>query len=83
MSGPATTPWKKLSAEDRARLKLTDDDHVLVCGSCQRACCWAGIFYCDDYLTATLMEIQVRDVLALKLEHPDYLVKLREEEGIR
>lgn len=28
---------------------------VEVCDSCLRACCWAGIFFCDEYMNAGIV----------------------------
>jgi hypothetical protein len=50
----------------------TDQTVVIVCDSCLRACCWQGIFYCDDYRIAGTTQKTVAELRALGLEHPDY-----------
>jgi epoxyqueuosine reductase QueG len=45
---------------------------ITVCDTCQRACCWQGIFFCDDFQSAGTKEITIARARKLKLEHPDY-----------
>ena len=45
---------------------------ITVCDACLRACCWHGIFFCDDYLTAGTTQKTARELRKLGLEHPDY-----------
>ncbi len=63
------------------RLRLRDGSKITVCSECMRACCWAGIFMCEDAHDASTVEITVAESRALGLEHPDYWLRLREAEG--
>lgn len=45
---------------------------VTVCDACEKASCWQGEFYCDDYKTAGTKELSVAELEVLDLEHPDY-----------
>jgi hypothetical protein len=49
-----------------------DDREVTVCAACFRACCWQGVFYCDDYKSASTTTRTVRQLRELALEHSDY-----------
>jgi hypothetical protein len=49
-------------------------DLVTVCANCLRASCWQGIFYCDEYRTADVVEKPVSELRALGLEHPSYFM---------
>lgn len=51
---------------------MTDDTEITVCASCLMACCWHGIFYCDDYLHANITKKTVRELKLLQREHPSY-----------
>lgn len=48
------------------------DKTITVCNKCLRACCWNGIFMCDDAQTAGTVEKTIAELKALDLEHPDY-----------
>ena len=45
---------------------------ITVCDKCLRACCWKGIFMCDDSRYAGTKEMPLSELKKLKLEHPDY-----------
>lgn len=45
---------------------------ITVCANCLRASCWQGIFYCDEYKTASTIEKTLEELESLKLEHPSY-----------
>ncbi|MDP2815482.1 MAG: hypothetical protein Q8O19_02250, partial [Rectinemataceae bacterium] len=45
---------------------------VIVCDNCLQASCWQGIFYCDKYETAGIIEKTVGELKKLGLEHPSY-----------
>ena len=45
---------------------------VTVCSHCHRASCWQGIFFCDEYRTASTVELPVSELRRKKLESPDY-----------
>jgi hypothetical protein len=53
--------------------EVRDADRIVtVCSACKRACCWQGIFYCDEYKTAGTIDMRVGDLAGLDLEHPSY-----------
>ncbi len=70
-----------LSESDRSRLRLREGSKITVCSECKRACCWCGIFMCEDARGASTVEITIAQARALGREHPDYWLTLREEEG--
>lgn len=43
--------------------------------SCRRASCWQGEFYCDAAKTSGTVEITFGEAIALKLEHPNWLLR--------
>lgn len=45
---------------------------ITVCDACLRACCWHGVFFCEDYQTAGTTKKTARELRALDLEHPSY-----------
>lgn len=45
---------------------------VTVCNKCLRASCWLGKFYCEEYLTAGVVEKTKDELAKLDLEHPHY-----------
>jgi hypothetical protein len=45
---------------------------ITVCDACLRACCWKGIFMCDDARDAGTVERTVEQCVALGEEHSDY-----------
>lgn len=66
--------FEVVRVEDHAPEKKTGDDReIFICASCRRACCWLGIFYCDDYKTADLIKTTVGAHRATNPnEHEDY-----------
>lgn len=61
---------------------------ITVCDACLRACCWKGIFMCDDARDAGTVERTVEQCVALGEEHSDYwdgtyerLCEQQEKEG--
>ena len=54
-----------MSDQEDARL-------VTVCDACLRACCWRGIFMCDDSYGAGTTRKTVAELRALDEEHSDY-----------
>ncbi len=54
---------------------MDKDRLITVCDACLTACCWHGIFYCDKYKTAGLVEKTVGELRILKREHPSYWSK--------
>lgn len=53
---------------------------ITVCDACLRACCWNGLFHCDDYQTAGTVEKTIAELDALGAEHRDYYM---DEEALR
>ena len=50
------------------------EETITVCSKCLRACCWHGIFYCDEAWepdTGTVEKTR-EELEKLGLEHPDY-----------
>jgi len=56
---------------------LDNDMKITVCDKCLMACCWQGVFYCDDYRTAGTTEKTISELKTLKLESSDYWCKAR------
>lgn len=54
---------------------------ITVCSACLRACCWNGIFLCDESSGAGTVEKTVEELAALDLEHPDYWAHEKGGEG--
>ncbi len=48
---------------------------ITVCGSCLRASCWQGEFYCDNFKTANIVDLPVKRLRRLALESPDYWLR--------
>lgn len=55
--------------------QLHDDMQIRVCSNCRQASCWLGIFYCQEYKRAGIVNISVGKLRELKLESPDYWAK--------
>ena len=51
---------------------MSEGDLITVCSECGQASCWQGIFLCDRAVNASTREMTVRELRALKLEHPSY-----------
>lgn len=45
---------------------------ITVCDQCLRACCWKGIFMCDESREAGTVEKTAEELVALGREHSDY-----------
>lgn len=47
---------------------------ITVCSSCLQAACWQGEFYCDNYISAGIIDRYVSDLCnnGNPREHPDY-----------
>jgi hypothetical protein len=52
--------------------ELPDNLLITVCDNCLQATCWQGKFYCDKYQTAGTIDLPVRRLRELRLEHPSY-----------
>ena len=69
-----TTPSEladRVERADGARARRRDY-LVTVCDACQRACCWHGLFYCEDYQTAGTKDVPASQLRKLKAEHSSY-----------
>lgn len=54
----------------------TDDNRlVTVCEACLTATCWHNIFPCEDFITAGLKKLPIRELRALNREHERYWSK--------
>lgn len=51
---------------------LPDERLVTVCDKCLMACCWRGVFMCDEARTAGTVDKPVRELRALGREHESY-----------
>jgi len=58
------------------------NEEIEVCDKCLRACCWHGLFMCDDSAIAGTIKKKRRDLVALGLEHSDYMVVDGESEHL-
>ena len=47
-------------------------DMITVCDRCLRACCWKGIFMCDDSPNAGTRELSAGTLAIIDREHSDY-----------
>lgn len=65
----AASEW---SAEDHEWVETHKKEHVTVCASCKRACCWQGILFCEQARSAGTKEMTVHELVALALEHPSW-----------
>lgn len=45
---------------------------ITVCDKCLRACCWKGVFMCDDSRNAGTTERTAKQLKRLGREHSDY-----------
>lgn len=48
------------------------DAPITVCDKCLRACCWKGVFLCDDSYSAGTIDLPVSALRELDREHSDY-----------
>ena len=51
---------------------LPDDLNVFVCSACLQVSCWQGVFYCDNYRSASVVKKPVRLLRSLRREHESY-----------
>lgn len=58
-------------------MEMEIDRVITVCSACLRACCWQGIFYCNDYQTAGTVERTVEELRTLNRESWDYWVPVQ------
>ena len=66
-----SSPGPERGSEEEGRPKRVPV-LITVCDRCMRACCWQGVFFCDNYMGAGTVEITRAKAKALGLEHPDY-----------
>ena len=71
----------KLTEEILDRL-LKDHYKVTVCDNCKRSACLQGSFYCDEYQSAGITQMSVKDLRELDLEHPEFWLIDLIEQGI-
>jgi hypothetical protein len=48
---------------------------ITVCDKCLQASCWQGIFMCDDSRYAGTVQMTIKELKELKLEHHSYWEK--------
>ena len=51
---------------------VKNSKRVMVCDRCLRACCYYGVFYCDDARTAGTKIMTAGQLRPLKREHESY-----------
>jgi len=51
---------------------MSEKETITVCDKCLRACCWQGIFMCDDAHDAGTTERTIEQLKKMRLESPDY-----------
>lgn len=66
----------------KTRRYIKNDDIITICDSCLRACCWQGIFFCDNYRNSGIVDKTVKELKKLNLEHLDYWKNDLIEKGI-
>ena len=66
---------KKLAYILHPELIGKEDTLITVCASCLNACCWQGLFYCDEAKTADTVQLPLSLLTAMNLEHKDYWKK--------
>ena len=71
MPNPRATP-ETLAGRGREKRAARRDYLVTVCDACGRACCWHGLFYCEDYQTAGTKDVPASQLRKLKAEHSSY-----------
>lgn len=57
---------------------MAEERLVTVCDSCLRACCWQGVYMCDEAQSAGTVEKPITELFSLALEHPDYWAEAKE-----
>lgn len=63
---------------DKPHVKRIRSIKVTVCDKCFRACCWQGIFLCDEAYSAGTVNMTIGELLQIKdcdgetPEHPSY-----------
>lgn len=58
--------------------ELKPDDKVTVCDKCYMASCWQGHFMCEESRDAEIVDVPVRELRLLKLEHEQYWTASRD-----
>ena len=48
------------------------DELITVCDKCRRACCWNGMFMCDEAKSAGIVDVPRSQLEKESREHPDY-----------
>ena len=52
--------------------QLNDDWEVTVCSACGTTACWQGVFYCQEYRTANVRQVPIRQLRRTMLESENY-----------
>jgi epoxyqueuosine reductase QueG len=52
--------------------ELDEDMKITVCDSCFRACCWQGVYMCNESRDAGITEKTVAELRKLNYEHSSY-----------
>lgn len=50
-----------------------ENEMIIVCDKCFRACCIHGLFMCDEARYAGTTNKPRKELIALELEHPSYI----------
>lgn len=51
---------------------MNDEDEIIVCDQCLRACCWYGELMCEDAIVAGTIKKTIKELKKLNSEHSDY-----------
>ncbi len=51
---------------------MKDDDLIPVCDECYMASCWQGMFMCEKSRDAGVIDVSVKELRLLRLEHEQY-----------
>lgn len=56
----------------RGQVRHPEDRQVAVCDMCFTAACWQGLYMCEASRNAGLVNLSVRELRELALEHPSF-----------
>ncbi len=72
-------PWKgwwwSEPFPEMPRAPMWDDNPdavITVCAECHRACCWQGVFMCEDSRNADVTKMSIVELRKLDLENEQY-----------
>jgi epoxyqueuosine reductase QueG len=60
---------------------MNDQIKITVCDQCFMACCWQGIFMCENSKNAGTIEMTIAELKGLGFEHADYWQQQIRERG--